>query len=114
MVVQTFVFFKNPVVFATGCRFEPAASRMPFTFWMVRSVCCRMSVPAISPVFGSSATCPETYKNPFDRMACEYGPIGFGPRSLRTVSFIIYSPLKDWAQLRQRYPTASEHQPGHP
>src|SRR5205807_6628780 len=53
-----------------------------------------MSAPGISPVFGSSATCPETYKNPFARMACEYGPMGFGPRSVRITSLILQSPFQ--------------------
>src|SRR5258708_9413271 len=55
-----------------------------------------MSPPAISPVFGSSATCPETYKNPFVRMACEYGPMGFGPRSVRITSLMAWSPCSNW------------------
>src|SRR5437016_8872894 len=31
---------RKTVVFTTWCMFEPAASRIPFTFSSVRSVCC--------------------------------------------------------------------------
>src|SRR5690349_1315012 len=61
-------------------------------FSRVFSVCCRMSVPTNSPVFGSSATCPDIYRNPFARMPCEYGPMGFGPRSVDTTSLMVSSP----------------------
>src|SRR5258708_28874529 len=53
-----------------------------------------MSAPVISPVFGSSATCPETYRNPFVLMACEYGPMGFGPLSVRITSLMVRSPFQ--------------------
>src|SRR5437899_12948853 len=61
-------------------------------FSSVFSVCCRISVPTNSPVLGSRATCPDIYRNPFARMPCEYGPMGFGPRSVTTTALIVCSP----------------------
>src|SRR5712691_8824755 len=114
MAAKSFRSLRKTVVFSTWPRFTPAASRMPFTFCSTRSVCRRMSAPASSPVLGSSATCPERYKNPLARMACEYGPMGFGPRSVRTVSFIVWSPLKYRRYSRLRLRTVCENPPEHP
>src|SRR5579859_4865620 len=58
----------------------------------VRSVCCRISPGTNSFVFGSIETCPETKRSPFTLMAWEYGPIGFGPRSDKTISLMAWSP----------------------
>src|SRR6266852_5023470 len=94
--------FKKTVVLTMWFIFDPAASTIPRTFSRTRSVCLRISASVISPVFGSSATCPETNKKPFARMACEYGPIGFAPRSVSTTSLIVNSPLET------RQPTRTE------
>src|SRR5438445_9152233 len=78
------------------------------------SVCCRMSAPVRSPVFGSSATCPETYRNPFVRMACEYGPMGFGPRSVRITSLMVLSPFQNGPPPRLVLGSARETLPALP
>src|SRR5271156_968500 len=62
---------------------------MPFTFSMTRSDCWAMSPASISPDLGSSAIWPETNRNPLARTACEYGPMGFGPRSVNTRSLMV-------------------------
>src|SRR6059036_3440212 len=77
-------------------------------FSSVFSVCCRISVPTNSPVFGSRATCPDIYKNPFARMPCEYGPMGFGPRSVSTTSLMVCSPSHFPHSLRPFLYTAHE------
>src|SRR5205085_2276883 len=106
--------FRKTVVFTTWCMFEPAASKIPLMFSSVRSVCCRMSVPMNSPVFGSSATCPDTYRNPFERMACEYGPMGLGPLSVSTTSLMVSSPSPLTASLQPFLHTARETLPARP
>src|SRR2546430_1348474 len=80
-------------------------------FSSVFSVCCRISLPTNSPVWGSSATCPDIYRNPFARMPCEYGPMGFGPRSVTTTSLIVCSPSLFPHSLRPFLHTARETLP---
>jgi len=46
-----------------------------------------------SPVDASSAICPEQYKVLPHRIACEYGPMGFGAFSVKTVIFIFLTCL---------------------
>ena len=75
--------FRYTVVFDHVIKGRAAASRIAFRFSMTRSVCCRTSVPANSPVAGSSAIWPETNTKPLDLTAWEYGPMGFGPRSVK-------------------------------
>src|SRR5262249_38181786 len=65
---------------------------MPLMLLITRSVCSPIVLPTISPVFGSSATCPDMYNTLLAFTACEYGPMGLGPRSVNTIS-LIESPL---------------------
>src|SRR5271157_4054929 len=52
-----------------------------------------MVTPENSIVAGSSATCPETNRKPLALIPWEYGPMGFGPRLVRTTSFMVNSPF---------------------
>src|SRR2546430_409349 len=67
-----------------------------------------MASISTSASFGRRATCTETYRNPFVRMACEYGPMGFGPRSVRMTSLMVQSPLQIGPSSRQFPGSAGE------
>src|SRR5208282_4696426 len=67
--------------------------------------------PANAPDAGSTPTWPEINRNPLDLMAWEYGPMGFGPRLVTTMSFMAGSPCnskeKDRLQGKSVYPAAT-------
>src|SRR5580700_763788 len=94
MAAKSFIFFKNTVVLTTCGIFEPAASTMPLIFSSKRSGFSAMPAPLISPVLGCSAIWPDKNKKPLARTAWEYGPMGLGPRSVRTTSLMV-SLLQD-------------------
>src|SRR5271170_3602140 len=100
--------FRNTVVFTTWLNEVPPASRTAFRFSNTRSVCCRTSVPTSSPDCGSRATCPERNRKPFDLIACEYGPIGLGPRAVKITSFMKYAPLLQEMFRQKRIADAEE------
>src|SRR5258707_15727781 len=85
---------RNPVVLITLWSLALAASRIPLIFSKTRSVCWRISEPALWPVLGSSATCPDRYTKPFALLACEYGPMGLGPPSVFRGLFMGGSALR--------------------
>src|SRR5262245_28814745 len=98
------MFFRKTVVLTTRWRLDPAASRIPFTFSSTRSAGFATAPRTNSFVAGTSATWPEATRNPPDLIACEYGPIGFGPESVRTTSFMVEAPWRNSVQNRQATP----------
>ena len=92
---------RKTVVRTTRSSADPAASTIPLRFSITRSVCALMSPATSSCVDGSRAICPETNRRPFARMACEYGPMAFGPRSVAITSFTLSLPEK-WKRSRPK------------
>jgi hypothetical protein len=65
------------------------------------------------PVVGSNAVCPETNMNPLALMACEYGPMAFGPFSVKITSLTTPPQGKGW-KLEMRKEENNSAAPAHP
>src|SRR5579863_7002720 len=79
--------FRKTVTFTAFSSDDPAASAIALRFSSTRAVCFATSPSTNCPVAGSNATCPDKNTNPPALIACEYGPIAFGPFSVAITCF---------------------------
>src|SRR6476646_10415764 len=83
---------RKTVVFTTSATLDPASSRMARRFDRTRSAWATTSPATIWPVAGSSAIWPAVKTKPFATIACEYGPMAAGARSVWMVLMLTSSP----------------------